>query len=71
MSTLSVEWELVTRKRSFRAVHVPFLLARYLTLVVLLFLYVLPFLCLHWYADACGPSIISDYAPVHVACDGA
>ncbi|KAI0777461.1 hypothetical protein BD413DRAFT_516816 [Trametes elegans] len=35
--TLHIEWELITKKRAFRAVHVPWLLARYTTLSALLF----------------------------------
>ncbi|KAI0354130.1 hypothetical protein OH77DRAFT_1426546 [Trametes cingulata] len=36
--SLSIEWELITRKRAFRAtVHLPWLLARYVTLSALLF----------------------------------
>ena len=41
MNTWYAEWELIQRKRAFRLVHVPFLLARYITLTALLFLYVL------------------------------
>ena len=38
VSTWTVEWELLTRKRAFKPVHVPYLLARYITLSALLFL---------------------------------
>ncbi|KAI1792339.1 hypothetical protein LXA43DRAFT_887850 [Ganoderma leucocontextum] len=37
LNTWYVEWELIQRKRAFRLVHVPFLLARYITLSALLF----------------------------------
>ena len=40
MNTWHFEWELLLRKRAFRLVHVPFLLARYITIAALLFLYV-------------------------------
>ncbi len=33
-----IEWELITRKRAFRVVHIPWLLARYVMLSALLFL---------------------------------
>ncbi|TBU54278.1 hypothetical protein BD310DRAFT_828311 [Dichomitus squalens] len=36
-STWNVEWELIMRKRAFRIVHIPYLLARYITLSALLF----------------------------------
>ncbi|KAH9846910.1 hypothetical protein C2E23DRAFT_890475 [Lenzites betulinus] len=32
-----IEWELITKRRAFRAVHIPWLLARYTMLVALLF----------------------------------
>ncbi|KAI0367314.1 hypothetical protein BV20DRAFT_1114838 [Pilatotrama ljubarskyi] len=35
--SLGIEWELITRKRAFRLVHVPWLFARYMTLSALLF----------------------------------
>ncbi|PIL26973.1 hypothetical protein GSI_10111 [Ganoderma sinense ZZ0214-1] len=37
VNTWHFEWELLLRRRAFRLVHVPFLLARYITLAALLF----------------------------------
>ncbi|KAM5543982.1 hypothetical protein V8D89_002599 [Ganoderma adspersum] len=37
VNTWHFEWELLLRKRAFRLVHVPFLLARYITIAALLF----------------------------------
>ncbi|KAI0746260.1 hypothetical protein C8Q80DRAFT_1271180 [Daedaleopsis nitida] len=37
LNTLSIDLELLTRRRAFRPVHAPYLLARYITLAALLF----------------------------------
>ncbi|TBU39402.1 hypothetical protein BD309DRAFT_872372 [Dichomitus squalens] len=37
LSTWNVEWDLITRRRVFKVVHIPYLLARYITLSALLF----------------------------------
>ncbi|TBU21442.1 hypothetical protein BD311DRAFT_236920 [Dichomitus squalens] len=37
LTTWNVEWDLITRRRVFKVVHIPYLLARYITLSALLF----------------------------------
>ena len=76
VNTFYVELELIQRKRAFRLVHIPFLLARYITLTALLFLCVRPYF---WFpvlscADICVPnagSIISGRVRGRIACDRA
>ena len=74
MNTWHFEWELLLRKRAFRLVHVPFLLARYITIAALLFLYVPP-THMSWVALVliyiCAASVVSGRVKVRIACDRA